>query len=76
MHTLIVSGMDLADRPDTGDLIGVFNVDDAARLGAGGSSEGVFDHGTARFSVPAGHYTALAEFYGHAGLHLVVAQFT
>jgi hypothetical protein len=36
----------------------------------------VFDHGMARFSVPAGHYTALAEFYSHAGLHLVVAQFT
>ena len=76
MRTVIVSGTNLAGRPDTGDLISVFNVDDGARLGAGGGSPGVFDHGTARFSVPAGHYTALAEFYSNSGLHLVVVQFS
>jgi hypothetical protein len=76
MHTLVVSGTDLAGHPDTGDLIAVFNMDDPARLGTGGGPQTVFDHGTARFSVPAGHYTALAQFSSHSRLYLVVAQFT
>lgn len=79
MHTLIVSGTDLAGRPDTGDIIGVFNVDDPARFGAGPGSQSVFYHGTARFSVPAGHYYAVAGFCCGRGLaeHVVVVpQFT
>jgi len=33
----------------------LFNVDDPARFGSG-QSESYFDHGTARFSVPAGQF--------------------
>jgi hypothetical protein len=80
MHTLIVTGTDLAGQPDTGDLIGVYNMDNPARFGAGFDSGSVFYHGTARFSVPAGHYYAVADFCcgrGGTSEHLVVIpQFT
>jgi hypothetical protein len=78
MHTLIIKGTDLAGHPDNGDLIAVDNVDAASRLGFG--APGVFYHGTARFSVPAGHYYALATFccgHGFSAVHIVaVPQFT
>jgi hypothetical protein len=79
MHTLIVKGTDLAGHPDNGDLIGVFNMDNATRYG-GAVEDGYFYHGTARFSVPAGHYYAMATFCcgpGRSALHVVVVpQFT
>ena len=79
MHTLIVKGTDLAGHPDNGDLIGVFNMDNATRYG-GAVEDGYFYHGTARFSVPAGHYYAMATFCcgpGRSALHVVlIPQFT
>lgn len=79
MHTLIVRGTDLAGHPDNGDIIEVYNMDVPARFGVG-AAPGVFYHGTARFSVPAGHYYAVASFCcGHAfsSAHMVIVpQFT
>ena len=79
MHTLIVKGTDLAGRPDNGDVIEVDNMDAPARFGLGAVS-GVFYHGTARFSVPVGHYYAVATFccgHGFSAVHIVVVpQFT
>ena len=79
MHTLIVKGTDLAGHPDNGDIISVDNMDAPARFGFG-AVPGVFYHGTARFSVPAGHYYAVATFccgHGFSSVHIVVVpQFT
>ena len=76
MHTLIVSGTDLSGRPDNGDVIRVFNVDDPVRFGFDSGS--FFYHGTARFSVPAGHYYAVANFCcDRSAEHVVIVpQFT
>jgi hypothetical protein len=62
MHTLTVAGTDLAGRPATGDPVYLVNVDDSSITGDVAAQGGVFYHGTARFSVPAGHYFALADF--------------
>lgn len=63
MHTLTVRGTDAAGRPDTGDDVFVYNVDDSVRFGANPNEAlGVFDGGSTRYSVPAGHYSALALF--------------
>jgi hypothetical protein len=78
MHTVVVSGTDLSGRPDTGDIISLFNIDDPIRFGADGSGRSFFYHGTARFSVPAGHYYAVADFCcDRSAEHLVIVpQFT
>lgn len=62
MHTLTVTGTNLAGKPDTGDSVLVFNVDNCARLDPLSASN-VFFHGVAKFSVPAGHYWAIGEFF-------------
>jgi hypothetical protein len=66
MHTLTVTGRNLAGRPDTGGQVFVYNVDDSRLLGPGANS-GVFYHGTAKFSVPTGHYFALGDFVDVSG---------
>ena len=58
MHTLTVTGTSLAGRPDSGDVVDVFNVNDLAAFDSGGS----FYRGTAKFSVPSGTYWALGSF--------------
>jgi len=58
MHTLTVTGTDLAGRPDTGGFLMVVNVDDSRRFFDGAT----FDHGTVKLSVPAGHYWAAGIF--------------
>jgi hypothetical protein len=63
MHTLTVTATSLAGKPDTGDYVFVWNVDNGLRSDAS-QAFGVFDHGVARFSVPAGHYWAVGVF-GH-----------
>jgi hypothetical protein len=63
MHTLTVTGTNLAGKPDTGDYVFVWNVDNGLRSDTS-QAFGVFDHGMARFSVPAGHYWAVGVF-GH-----------
>jgi hypothetical protein len=80
MRTLTVTGTDLAGRPDTGDLVYVINVDNIGRFSDPDESQNVFYHGSARFSVPAGHYLAIATFYSGTRLtnwHVVARpQFT
>jgi hypothetical protein len=62
LHTLTAVGRNLAGRPDTGDVVLVFNADNTALFGDIYENENFFYHGTAKFSVPPGHYWALADF--------------
>jgi len=62
MHTLTVTGTNLAGKPDTGDLVMIFNSDNASRFADPVESANFFDHGVTKFSVPAGHYWALGQF--------------
>lgn len=64
MHTLTVAGTNLAGQPDTGDIVFVFDADDAQRYADPVESSSFFDHGIAKFSVPAGNFWALAIFQG------------
>lgn len=77
MHTLTVTGANLAGKPDTGDFVVVANVDDSRRIDPlTGFAE--FYHGQAKFSLPAGRYYALAVFGTGPDLSRAVAvpQFT
>ncbi|HTS99324.1 MAG TPA: hypothetical protein VMI33_22165 [Streptosporangiaceae bacterium] len=82
MHTLTVTGTDLAGQPDTGDVVGVFNVDNLLKFGDPIETSNVFDQGVAKFSVPAGHYMAIGLFFditaaGPTGMRVVtLPQFT
>lgn len=61
-HTLTVKATDQAGNPDTGDVVFVQNVHNADVFGATGDEGNVFDHGTAKYSVPSGTYWAVALF--------------
>ncbi len=63
MHTLTVTGTDLAGHPDTGDLVSVFNVDNLLKFGDPVETSNVFYDGSVKFSVPAGHYMAIGTFF-------------
>jgi hypothetical protein len=82
METLTVTGTNLAGRPDTGDLVEVFNADDSTRFADPVASANVFDKGTTKFSVPSGHYWAVGMFSQFAGKNyvgervVVLPQFT
>ena len=74
MHTLTIKGFSLAGTPDTGDLVQLFNVDDTTLI-SGQAGAGVFHDGVVKYSVPAGHYFAVAEFGGSGhtpGSHFVI----
>lgn len=62
MHALTVKGTDLAGQPDTGDVALVFNVDNSNLFSDPIESVNYFYDGSARFSLPAGHYFALGDF--------------
>jgi hypothetical protein len=62
MHTLTLHAKNLAGKPDNGDDVIVFNTDDAARFGDPIESDTFFEKGVAKFSVPEGHYWAIADF--------------
>jgi len=65
MHTLTMTGADLAGHPDTGDVVAVFNVNDNAVLGdpGAGGQDNVFYRGAAKYSVPSGTYWAIGVFF-------------
>jgi hypothetical protein len=67
LHTLTVTGTNLAGQPDTGDLVSVFNVDNLLKFGDPVETTNVFDDGSVKFSVPAGHYMALGIFFDISG---------
>jgi hypothetical protein len=81
MHTLTVRGRNLHNKPDTGDVAWVFNVDNPILFDDFGSLN-FFFHGVTKFSVPAGHYWAIGDFFnlsaaGAASERLtVLPQFT
>jgi hypothetical protein len=58
VHTLTVRGTNLAGRPDTGDSVFVWNVDNG-HMSDFQHAFGTFHHGVATFRVPAGHYWAV-----------------
>lgn len=62
MHTLVVQAADKSGRPDNGDEIFVFNADNPLLFEEIDEFASTFCHGTARFSMPAGHYWAVADF--------------
>jgi len=60
MHTVTVRGITAAGKPDSGDLVFLYNATNNAIFGDPYEDLSVFDHGVAKFSVPAGQYWALA----------------
>jgi hypothetical protein len=81
MHTLTVTGRNLKGKKDTGDDIFVVNADNINRFSGLSANDNFFFHGAARFSVPGGHYWAIATFFNFtrtsASLRMVVLpQFT
>jgi hypothetical protein len=66
MHTLTVKGTNLAGRPDTGDAVVLLDMD-STLVNTQIGSVSVFYHGTAKYSVPAGHYLAVGYFTEFSG---------
>lgn len=64
MHTLTVRGLDETGKPDTGDSMFAFNVDDSDRFGDQLETQQVFSGGAVKFSLPAGHYALIGYFIG------------
>ncbi len=64
MHELTVTGTNQAGRPDTGDEVVVLNAADWHTFGDPVEAVSTFYHGSARYSVPAGTYWAVAWFAG------------
>jgi hypothetical protein len=62
MHTLTVTGTNLAGKPDTGDEVFVFNADNANLTNDPFQNVNIFYHGVTKFSLPAGHYWAVGAF--------------
>jgi hypothetical protein len=63
LHTLTMAATGLGGRADTGDAVYVLNEDNPARFSDPEEFANVFYHGTAKFSVPAGHYWAIGDFF-------------
>jgi Subtilase family len=62
MRTLTVTATNEWGKPDSSDEIMVLNADDLETFGDPYESVNVFSHGSAKFSVPVGHYWALTNF--------------
>ena len=62
MHTLTIDGRNLAGKPDTGDDVFIADADNVSRFDGLAETDNFFYRGTAKFSVPAGHYWAIATF--------------
>jgi hypothetical protein len=82
MHTLTVRATDMHGQPDTGDTIVISNVDNIERFDGYNETSSYFWHGSAKFSLPAGHYWAFASFISFSGSNptalrmVVLPQFT
>ncbi len=79
MHTLTVTGINAHGKADNGDGVIVINVDNPARFGDPIEAVNDFFHGTSKFSLPSGHYWAMADFttpvkHGNIAQRLVVNQ--
>jgi hypothetical protein len=62
MHTLTVTGTNAFGKADTGDEVLIINADNPALFGDPNEVFNAFHHGVAKYSVPAGHYWAIADF--------------
>jgi len=62
MRTLTVTATNEFGRADNGDEILVLNVDNLETFGDPNEAFNVFYHGSTKYSLPAGHYWALADF--------------
>jgi hypothetical protein len=67
LHTLTMAATNRRGRPDTGDGVFVINADNPLRFDDPVEAFNVFDHGIAKFSVPAGHYWAIGDFLSFTG---------
>ena len=68
-----MGGMAKLAQPGLALAVLVMNADDSNLFADPIESENVFDHGIARFSVPAGHYWAIGLFSNlYPGLHETV----
>jgi hypothetical protein len=63
MRTLSLAVTDANGAPDQGDIAFVYNVDDANRFGDPTEVVSTITGGTAKFSVPDGHYAAVVLFF-------------
>ena len=70
MHTLTVKGTTAAGRPDTGDTVAIYDVNNLAAF----TETGFFYHGIAKFSVPAGTYWGLGTFLSSSGRRAVIRE--
>ncbi len=68
MQTLTIRGINAAGKKDTGDFIAVMNVDNASKF----FGFAAFNDGVVKFSVPVGHYIAVANFFPTNGSWPVV----
>jgi len=62
MHTVTVTGTTLSGKPDTGDDVELFNVNNLGAIGVFDSIN-FFYHGSVRYSAPDGTYWALGDFF-------------
>jgi hypothetical protein len=62
MHIVTLRGVTAAGKPDTGDVVFLFNTDNNAIYGDPYEEPNTFYHGTARFALPSGNYWAFAWF--------------
>jgi len=62
MHEVTLRGVTTNGKPDTGDLVFLFNAADNTIYGDPFEEPNAFYHGTARFSLPSGTYWALTWF--------------
>ncbi len=82
LRTLTVAATNEFGNPDSGDIVLVINADNPPIFGDPSETANIFFHGTAKYSVPAGHYWAITDFVTvlkHNGLSqrlVVVPQFT
>jgi hypothetical protein len=63
MHPLTVTATNKWGKADSGDLVLVLNADNLETFGDPNEAFNVFYRGSAKYSVPAGHYWALADFF-------------
>ena len=63
MHTLTVTATSTSGQPDTGDDVLVLSADSIQRFDDPIESDNFFSNGVTRFSVPAGHYWAVGDFF-------------
>ncbi len=63
MHTVTVTATNERGKPDSGDEVLLINADNAQIFGDPDEAFNIFDHGSAKYSLPAGHYWAVADFF-------------